>query len=56
MSRFPLVDFTLRWRPYELVPSQSGGVRTMRKAEAYLSFMGDPHRVASYFARLQART
>ncbi len=30
MARLPLLDFTLRWRPYELVPS-SGQGRTIRK-------------------------
>ena len=54
MRRFPLVDFTLRWRPYELMPSSSGGTRTLRKKEAYLSFMGDAQKVRAYFTRLQA--
>lgn len=53
MRHFPLVDFTVRWRPYELMPSSSGGTRTLGKKEAYLSFMGDPQKVAQYFRRLQ---
>lgn len=52
MARLPLVDFRVRWRPYELVPS-SGQGRTMRKQDAYLSFMGTAHRVHQYFARLR---
>jgi len=44
----------VRWWPYELKPSSSGGKRTMRKYDAYLSFMGDPQKVRAYFARLKS--
>ena len=52
MARLPLVDFKTVWRPYQLVPS-SGKNRTLRKSEAYLSFMGDPTKVHAYFTRLR---
>ena len=53
MAALPLVDFRLRWRPYELQPSTSGGTRTMKKSDAYLGFMGSAHKVYSYFRRLR---
>lgn len=52
MARLPLVDFRLVWRPYELSPS-SGQGRVLRKHDAYLSFMGNAHRVHTYFRRLR---
>lgn len=53
MARLPLVEFVVRWWPYELKPSSSGGTRTMRKFDAYMAFMGDPQRVRGYFERLR---
>ena len=53
MARLPLVDFYVRWAPYELAPS-SGRGRVVPKREAYLKFMGNVHRVHQYFMRLQA--
>mmetsp|Transcript_8 Transcript_8/g.29 ORF Transcript_8/g.29 Transcript_8/m.29 type:complete len:195 (+) Transcript_8:1295-1879(+) len=52
MAAMPLIDFQLRWKPYELAPS-SGPGRTLPKKHAYLSMMGDPFKVQSYFERLQ---
>jgi predicted DsbA family dithiol-disulfide isomerase len=55
MARFPLVDFSLLWTPYELVPTSTEHAharRSMRKVEAYLGFMGEMGKVRAYFARL----
>jgi predicted DsbA family dithiol-disulfide isomerase len=52
MARFPLVDFRLKWRPYELAPS-SGAGRTLRKVDAYVRFMGSRPKVVAYFERLR---
>eukprot|EP00966_Prymnesium_polylepis_P323385 7379589-Prymnesium_polylepis.2 len=54
MARLPLVEFSVRWWPFELKPSSSGGTRTLRKVDAYLSFMGSLQQVESYFRRLRS--
>lgn len=53
MAKFPLVNFHVLWRPFELVPS-SGQGRRMHKVDAYMSFMGDMRRVQDYFQRLRS--
>lgn len=52
MALLPLVDFRVVWRPFELAPS-SGAGRVVRKHDAYMSFMGNAHRVYQYFSRLR---